>query len=134
MEDIYILGLSNDYTPPSSSFCIETNNFTLQVEKNIESITKISCCLNGKIEEIFKSLNTHYATLHLSMDIRIDYMCVENNINFHIFNFNKLIYINLGEHISKKDFNIDAEILDLGILNIKENKIDVYSLVLACLY
>lgn len=134
MEDIYILGLSNGYTPPSSSFGIETYNFSLQVEKNIESITKISCCLNGRIEEIFKSLNKYYVALHLSIDIRMDYICTENTMNFHIFNLNKLIYINLGEHINKKDFNIDTEILDLGIINIKENEVDIYSLVLACLY
>ncbi|MGL4912051.1 MAG: hypothetical protein ACRC3Y_06395 [Romboutsia sp.] len=134
MEDAYILGLSNDYTPPSSSFCVEAYNFSFQVEKHIETITKISCCSNGNIEEIFKSLNIYYATLHLSIDIRIDYMCKENNMNFQMFNFNKLIYINLGEKISKKDFSIDAEILDLGIINIKENKIDIYSIVLTCLY
>lgn len=134
MEDVYILGLSNDYIPPSSSFCIEAYNFDLELEKNIESITKISCCSDGSVEEIFKSLNMYYAALHLSIDIRIDYMCNENNINFQIFNFNKLIYVNLGESINKKDFNIDSEILDLGIVNIEKNKVNIYTLVLSCLY
>lgn len=134
MEDVYVLGISNDYTPPSPSFCVEVDNFNLKVDKDIKSITKISTCANGLIEEIFKSLDTNYATVHLSIDIRIDYMCSQNNMNFHIFTLDKLIYVNLGSTFNKKDLNIDTEVLDLGVVNIKDKQVEIYSLVLTCLY
>ncbi|MEG0844427.1 MAG: hypothetical protein RSD22_09310 [Romboutsia sp.] len=134
MEDVYILGISQDYTPNSSSFSIFTDDFKLQVEKNIESITKISCSSNGYIEEIFKSLEKLYGTVHVKINIRIDYMCSENNINFHVFEIDKYIYINLGEGSNKKDFDIDVEILDLGVLFIDKKTINLYTLTNACLY
>ncbi|MGL4913501.1 MAG: hypothetical protein ACRC3Y_13840 [Romboutsia sp.] len=134
MEDIYSVGISNDYNPPSSSFNIETNNYTLKVQNNIESITKISCSANGTVEECFKCLETNYSLVYLSIDVRIDYMCVDNSMNFQFFNFNKLVYINLGSDINKKDFDIDTEVLDIGVVDIIDNTIEIYILTIACVY
>ncbi|MEG1423840.1 MAG: hypothetical protein RRY11_06085 [Terrisporobacter sp.] len=134
MEDIYVLGISHDYIPSSSSFSVFTNNLKLEVDKNIESITKISCSSNGYIEEIFKSLDELYGTVHVKINIRFDYVCSENNMNFHVFEIDKYVYINLGKRLSKKDFNIEVEILDLDILFIEKKTINLYTLIIACLY
>lgn len=134
MENICILGLSYDYIPPSSSFSICTNNLNIKVNSDIESIAKISCIGTGYIEETFNSLNKFYATVHVNFNIRIDYICNEKNMNFHIFELNKFIYINLGDKLNKTNFDIDVEILDIGVLSINKNLISLYTLLITCLY
>lgn len=134
MEDIYVLGISQDYIPPAPSFSMDTFNFSLSLDKSIDSITKISCCANGSIDETFKSLNSNYSAVHVNIELRVDYMCVDSNMNFHKFDINKIIYVNLGQSINKRIFNIDTEILDLSVLNIKNKILDIYTVLLTCVY
>lgn len=128
MDDVCILGVNKDYVPTSSSFSIDTFNITFEVDKYIEYLSKISCCINGYIEEIFKSLGTNYAAIYLNIEIRVDYMCDNDNMNFYKFSINKIIYINLGSGINSRMLNIDTDIIDLGVINIDSKSIDMYIL------
>lgn len=134
MEDIYVIGISKDYTPPSSAFSINSNNFTFLINDDVDVITKVSCSASGNIEEIFTSLNTNYATVYASIDINVYYMCSDNTINVHRLTLDKLIYINLGKNIYKKNFNVDTEVLDLDIIYCEDNKLTMYTILLVCLY
>ncbi|MEG0282966.1 MAG: hypothetical protein RR662_07310 [Clostridia bacterium] len=133
MEDVYILGINNDYTPPSSSFCIFADNFELEVANDIKSITKISLSPSGLIEESFKSLDKFYKAVLIKLIIRVDYMCNENNMNFHIFEIDKYTYINTGDFIIQNTFDVDVVPLDCGIISIQKRHINLYTLLSACI-
>lgn len=133
MEDIYILGTETEYIPPSSFFNIDLENIELETENEINEITKVSCCSNGIIEEIFKKQNTYYTVVHLNVDIRMDYMSKENNINFHLFSLDKLIYVNIGNE-NRKDFELETNILDLDIINQCKSKVNFYILSIITIY
>lgn len=130
MQDIYIVGVSNEYIPSTSFFNVNLENITLKVENEIEEITKISCCANGNIEDISNTLNTFYAIAHINIEIIIHYMTSNNDINFHLYKLDKLIYINIGNSNNSKYLNLDTNILDLDIINIDKNKIDMYILIM----
>lgn len=134
LDDIYFLGVNKDYIPPSPSFNLDTFNDRLEVDKDISSLTKISCCTSGCIEDIFKSLNTTYAAVHLSIEIRVDYMCLDSNMNFHKFKIDKIIYINIGSNLNTRLLNIDTQLIDIGVLSINKNVIDLYILVATSLF
>lgn len=134
MDEICILGINKDYIPPSPSFNIDSFNFKLEVNNDISSITKVYCAANGSIEDTFNFLNSTYATIHLNIDIRIDYMCTNSSMNFHKFTLDKIIYINLGYSPNKRTFNIDSQILDLNILNITNNILSTYVVLTTCVY
>lgn len=134
MDELCILGINKDYIPPSPSFSIDSFNFTLEVNNNISSLTKISCCANGFIDDTFKFLNGTYAAIHLNIELRVDYMCINSSMNFHKFSLDKIIYINLGSNLNTRIFNIDSEILDLNILNISDNILSTYVILNTCVY
>lgn len=133
MEDVYVLGIANDYTPPSPSFNIKVDNINLEVENEIDEITKVSCLSNGNIEEVFKKHDNFYATVYLSIDIRIDYMCKGGNINFHTFSVNKLVHVNIGK-INNKSIDVDTKILDLDIINVFEKEVNLYIISITSIY
>lgn len=134
MEDVYILGINKDYTPPSSSFCIFADNFEFEVKKDIKSLTKISISSNGYIEETFQSLDKFYKTVLIKLKIRVDYICNENNMNFHIFEMSKYVYINMGDSICKKNFDIDVDVLDCDNICWQKRHINLYTLLSACIH
>ncbi|MGL6105701.1 hypothetical protein [Romboutsia sp.] len=128
MESINFLGISNEYNLLSRAFCVDMIDDEILLNKNINQITKISVKSECIFHDDSKVNNKYYVTCHLSIKIRVDYICTQNILNYQIMDLDKLISIAIDKKLINKNINIDSEILDFGINEIQNNKIIFYVL------
>ena len=128
MESINILGISNEYNLLSRAFYIDIIDDEIILNKEINQITKIAVKSGCIFHDDFKVNDKNYVACHLSIKIRVDYICTENILNYQIVDLDKLINIATDKNLVNKNINIDSEILDFGVNEIKKNKINFYVL------
>ncbi|MGL4803485.1 hypothetical protein [Paraclostridium dentum] len=133
MDGVSILGVSQNYIPKSSSYTMEVFDLEIEVDNNIDYLTKVSCCCNATFECGFEAVGANYTSIFVNFDVRVDYIYNNKDVGFHLFNFDKFIYINSKTPFNKH-FNLDCEIIDLDIISIDKNKIYFYIVVLSCIY
>ena len=133
MKQINMLGIKPDSEPLSEGFNLETMNYTLTIEKTLQSINKIIFSTSYKFLDTFTILNENYVNILISIDIRVDYLCESKNINYQIYKIEKIICICSGDIECSENIPIKFDILDSEVIDIDKNNIYIYILFLTSL-
>lgn len=134
IDNVPISGICPNYIPKSSSYTVEVLNFEVDVDNSIDYITKVSCFCDGTFKGSFEAVGANYTSINVSFDLRVDYIHNDKDISFHLFDFDKFMYVNTLSPFNRNFSSIDCELLDLDIVSIDNNKIIFYALVIACIY
>lgn len=81
----------------------------------------------------YVSLDKNYNCIYISINIKFDYVCNDNSINYELISLHKLINICSKDLKYDRRCSIYSSAIDANVLNIQNNEVDFYIIFGCCL-
>lgn len=133
MDTVNILGVNSSATPLSDAFSIDIISKEFTLSQEFLYVTNVSFSIYSDYIDTFSVLDEKFITTMININIRIDYVSIDNSINYEIIEENKLIDICIGRNRMTKNLPSHVQILDANIAEMDNSIIRLYILYICSL-